>query len=106
MASQEQHRLRGAASASWTPAVDNRATAVIKVKFSRRDCAACVDRAACAGPDADRRLSSDFLECLYCTAENDLVTILRLAAALSPEQRAQAADMLGAMLEAGETAQS
>ena len=38
--------------------------------------------------------SSDFLECLYCTAENDLVTILRLAAALSPEQRAQAVDLL------------
>jgi hypothetical protein len=48
--------------------------------------------------------SSDFLECLYCTAENGLVTILRLAAALSPEQRAQAVDLL--MLEAGETAQS
>ena len=48
--------------------------------------------------------SSDFLECLYCTAENDLVAILRLAAALSPEQRAQAVDLL--MLEAGETAQS
>ena len=29
---------------------------MIKVKFSRRDCAACVDRAACADPDADRRL--------------------------------------------------
>jgi hypothetical protein len=50
--------------------------------------------------------SSDLLACLYCAAENDLVTILRLAAALSPEQRAKAADMLGAMLEAGETAQS
>ena len=49
---------------------------------------------------------SDFLACLYCAAEDDLLTILRLAAALSPEQRAQAADMLGAMLEAGETAQS
>jgi len=48
--------------------------------------------------------SSDFLACLYCAAENDLVTILRLAAALSPEQRAQAVDLL--MLEAGETAQS
>ena len=49
---------------------------------------------------------SDLLACLYCAAEDDLLTILRLAAALSPEQRAQAADMLGAMLEAGETAQS
>ena len=48
--------------------------------------------------------SSDFLECLYCTAENDLVTILRLAAALSPEQRAQAVDLL--MLEAEEPTQS
>ena len=37
-------------------------------------------------------------------AEDDLMTILRLAAALSPEQRAQAVDLL--MLEAGETAQS
>ena len=50
--------------------------------------------------------ASDLLACLYCAAEDDLLTILRLAAALSPEQRAQAADMLGAMLEAGETAQS
>ena len=49
---------------------------------------------------------SDLLACLYYAAEDDLLTILRLAAALSPEQRAQAADMLGAMLEAGETAQS
>ncbi|MFL5335406.1 MAG: hypothetical protein ACJ8H8_20025 [Geminicoccaceae bacterium] len=43
--------------------------------------------------------SSDLLGCLYCAAEDDLMTILRLAAALSPEQRAQAADMLWAMLE-------
>ena len=43
---------------------------------------------------------SDLLACLYCAAEDDLLTILRLAAALSPEQRAQAADMLWAMLEA------
>ncbi|AWN51494.1 IS1182 family transposase [Methylobacterium sp. 17Sr1-1] len=47
---------RGAVSASWTPAVDNRATAVVKVKFSRRDCKTCADRAVCAGPHADRRL--------------------------------------------------
>ena len=47
---------------------------------------------------------SDFLECLYCAAENDLVTILRLAAALSPEQRAQAVDLL--MLETEQSAQS
>ena len=48
--------------------------------------------------------ASDFLECLYCAAENDLLTILRFAAALSPEQRAQAVDLL--MLEAKEPAQS
>ena len=48
--------------------------------------------------------ASDFLECLYCAAENDLVTILRLAAALSPQQRAQVVDLL--MLEAKEPAQS
>ena len=48
--------------------------------------------------------SSDLLACLYCTAEDDLLTILRLAAALSPEQRAQAVDLL--MLEAKEPAQS
>jgi hypothetical protein len=48
--------------------------------------------------------ASDFLECLYCAAENDLVTILRLAAALTPPQRAQAVDLL--MLEAKEPAQS
>jgi transposase len=47
---------RGAESASWTPAIDNRATAVIKVKFSRRDCGSCANREACAGPEADRRL--------------------------------------------------
>jgi DNA-binding phage protein len=50
--------------------------------------------------------ASDLLECLYCAAEDDLLTILRLAAALSPQQRAQAADMLGAMLEAEQPAQS
>ena len=50
--------------------------------------------------------SSDLLACLYCAAEDDLLTILRLAAALSPQQRAKATNMLGAMLEAGETAQS
>jgi DNA-binding phage protein len=54
--------------------------------------------------------SSDLLGCLYLAAEDDLLTILRLAAALSPQQRAQAADMLWAMLwamlEAGEPTQS
>ena len=47
---------RGAVSASWTLAVDNRATAVVNVKFSRRDCKTCADRAVCAGPLANRRL--------------------------------------------------
>ena len=47
---------------------------------------------------------SDLLACLYCAAEDDLLTILRLAAALSPEQRAQAVDLL--MLEAEEPTQS
>ena len=50
--------------------------------------------------------SSDLLGCLYLAAEDDLLTILRLAAALSPQQRAQAADMLGAMLETEQSAQS
>ena len=45
---------------------------------------------------------SDLLACLYCAAEDDLMTILRLAAALSPQQRARAVDMLWAMLEAEE----
>jgi hypothetical protein len=49
---------------------------------------------------------SDLLAFLYCAAEDDLMAILRLAAALPPQQRAQAVDMLWAMLEAGETAQS
>ena len=48
--------------------------------------------------------SSDLLGCLYCAAEDDLLTILRLAAALSPEQRAQAVDLL--MLAAEEPTQS
>jgi len=46
--------------------------------------------------------SSDLLGCLYLAAEDDLLTILRLAAALSPQQRAQAVDLLGAMLETRE----
>ena len=50
--------------------------------------------------------SSDLLGCLYLAAEDDLLTILRLAAALTPPQRAKATDLLWAMLEAGETAQS
>jgi hypothetical protein len=50
--------------------------------------------------------SSDLLAFLYCAAEDDLLTILRLAAALSPEQRAQAVDLLWAMLETEQSAQS
>ena len=50
--------------------------------------------------------ASDLLACLYLAAEDDLLTILRLAAALTPPQRAKATDLLWAMLEAGETAQS
>ena len=45
---------------------------------------------------------SDLLECLYCAAEDDLLTILRFAAALDPPQRAKATDMLWAMLEGEE----
>ena len=50
--------------------------------------------------------ASDLLACLYLAAEDDLLTILRLAAALTPPQRAKATDLLWAMLEAGEIAQS
>jgi len=56
-------------------------------------------------PEEDPR-PSDLLACLYLAAEDDLLTILRLAAALTPPQRAKATDLLWAMLEAGETAQS
>ncbi len=42
------------------------------------------------------------LECLYDAAKDDLLTIIRLAAALDPQQRAKAMDMLWAMLEAAE----
>ena len=48
---------------------------------------------------------SDLLACLYLAAEDDLMTILRLAAALSPQQRAKATDMLWAMLETEQSAQ-
>jgi transposase len=37
----------GHTSISWTPAVDNRHTAVIKVKFSMRDCMPCPSRNKC-----------------------------------------------------------
>ncbi|PZP42893.1 MAG: hypothetical protein DI601_16925 [Azospirillum brasilense] len=46
----------GIQSSGWTPAIDNRATPVIKVKFSSKDCLACAHRVDCAGPDAKRRL--------------------------------------------------
>ena len=45
---------------------------------------------------------SDLLAWLYYAAEDDLVTIVRLTAALTPQQRAKATDMLWAMLEAEE----
>ena len=43
-------------SSGWTPANDNRGTPVIKVKFSAKDCQACIHRADCAGARAKRRL--------------------------------------------------
>ena len=46
----------GIHSSGWTPAVDNRGTPVIKVKFSAKDCRACAHRSDCAGPTAMRRL--------------------------------------------------
>ena len=46
----------GAQSSGWSPAIDNRDTPVIKVKFSTKDCRACAHRVDCAGPNATRRL--------------------------------------------------
>ncbi|GAA0604218.1 hypothetical protein GCM10009416_47270 [Craurococcus roseus] len=46
----------GVRSSGWTPSVDTRGTAVVKVKFSARDCRACIHRADCAGPKAKQRL--------------------------------------------------
>lgn len=43
----------GRTSSSWTPAFDNRTNAVIKIKFSMRDCQACEHREACS--DGKRR---------------------------------------------------
>jgi len=37
----------GKTSASWTPAIDKRTNAVIKVKFAMRDCKQCVFRERC-----------------------------------------------------------
>jgi transposase len=45
----------GRTSSSWTPAVDNRKNAVIKLKFSETDCAACPSRARCISPQAKRK---------------------------------------------------
>ena len=43
------------------------------------------------------------LECLYYASnEDDLLTIIRLAVALDPQQRTKAVEMLWAMLEAAE----
>lgn len=45
----------GRMSSSWTPAVDNRTNAVIKIKFSPKDCRACASRPQCydsTKPDA------------------------------------------------------
>jgi transposase len=47
---------RNVLSSGWTPATDNRGTPVIKVKFSAKDCQACLHRADCAGPTAKRRV--------------------------------------------------
>lgn len=38
---------QGRASSSWTPAIDNRQTHVIKIKFSTTDCGACPCRSQC-----------------------------------------------------------
>jgi len=37
----------GRTSVSWTPAVDNRHTNVIKIKFSTKDCGGCLSRTRC-----------------------------------------------------------
>ena len=46
------------------------------------------------------------LECLYDAAEDDLLILMRLAAALDPQQRAQAETMLRTLIGAGQTASS
>src|SRR5439155_6028414 len=45
----------GRTSSSWTPAVDNRKNAVIKIKFSETDCATCPSRTRCISPLAKRK---------------------------------------------------
>ena len=37
----------GHTSQSWTPAIDNRDNAVIKIKFARGDCGNCIERLKC-----------------------------------------------------------
>ncbi len=46
---------QGAVSASWTPALDNRGTQVIKVKFSGSNCGACQHLADCTRGTRARR---------------------------------------------------
>src|SRR5689334_19742143 len=38
---------QGHTSISWTPAIDNRKTEVIKIKFSSTDCQSCPSRSLC-----------------------------------------------------------
>ncbi len=45
----------GRTSVSWTPAVDNRTNAVIKLKFAAADCRACPSRADCTQAVRARR---------------------------------------------------
>jgi Transposase DDE domain len=45
----------GGASSIWTPAVDKRTKAVIKIRFSENDCAVCPSRARCISPQATRK---------------------------------------------------
>ncbi len=47
---------RGVQNSGWTPELDHRGTAVVKVKFSTKDCRSCANRIDCAGPAATRRL--------------------------------------------------
>jgi len=51
---QEATCPQGHTSVSWTPAADNRANPVIKIKFSTRDCRRCPCRESCTRSRADR----------------------------------------------------
>lgn len=53
-ARQEATCPEGHTSVSWTPAVDNRANPVIKIKFSTRDCRCCPCRELCTRSQAKR----------------------------------------------------